>query len=57
MKYVKKALNQQGCEAVVMEIPSHSKVYYDAITEARRKCDGRLFFYFSDDTEVKEIKK
>ena len=57
VKYVKKALNQQGCDAVVMEIPAHSKAFYDAITEARRKCDGRLFFYFSDETKVKEIKK
>ena len=57
VKYVKKALNQQGCDAVVMEIPAHSKAFYDAITEARRKCVGRLFFYFSDDTKVKEIKK
>ena len=57
VKYVKKALNQQGCDAVVMEIPAHSKAFYDAITEARRKCVGRLFFYFSDETKVKEIKK
>lgn len=57
VKYIKKALSEQGGEAVVLEIPSHAAKYYEALAEARRKCNGRIFFYFSDDLELKEIKK
>ncbi len=57
VKYARKALKEQGAEAVVFEIPSHAFEFYDALTEARRKCNGRIFFYFSDDMELKEIKK
>ena len=57
VKYAKKALTKQGGEAVILEIPSHAPAYYGALAEARRKCDGRIFFYFSDDMELKEIKK
>ena len=57
VKYIKKALTKQGGEAVILEIPSHTPEYYAALAEARRKCDGRIFFYFSDDMELKEIKK
>lgn len=57
VKYIKKALTKQGGEAVILEIPSHSPEYYGALAEARRKCNGRIFFYFSDDLELKEIKK
>ena len=57
VKYIKKALTKQGGEAVVLEIPSHAPEYYGALTEARKKCNGRIFFYFSDDLELKEIKK
>lgn len=57
VKYIKKALTKQGGEAVILEIPSHAPEYYGALAEARRKCNGRIFFYFSDDLELKEIKK
>lgn len=57
VKYAKKALTKQGGEAVILEIPSHAPEYYGALAEAHRKCNGRIFFYFSDDLELKEIKK
>ena len=56
VKYAKHALREQGAEAVVFELPSHTPKYYEAITEARRKCKGRIMFYFSDDITLKEIK-
>jgi hypothetical protein len=55
--YAKKALREQGAEAVIFEIPSHASKYYEILAEVRRKCNGRIFFYFSDDMELKEIKK
>ena len=57
VKYAKKALTKQGGEAVVFEIPSHNEVFYKAITEARRKCSGRIFFYIADEKVLKEVKK
>ena len=57
VKYIKKALTKQGGEAVILEIPSHAPEYYGALAEARRKCNGRIYFYFSDDLDLKEIKK
>ena len=56
VKYAKKALTKQGGEAVVFEIPSHSPEFYAALAEARRKCIGKIFFYFTDDLELKEIR-
>ena len=56
VKYAKKALTKQGAEAVVFEVPSHHAKYYEALAEARRKCTGRIFFYFMNDMELKEIK-
>lgn len=57
VKYAKTALTKQGGEAVIFELPSHNPSYYGALAEARRKCYGQIFFYFSDDLELKEIKK
>lgn len=57
VKYIKKALTKQGGEAVILEIPSHSKEFYEAITEARRKCNGRIFFYIVDEMILKEVRK
>ena len=57
VKYAKTALTKQGGEAVVFELPSHTQKLYDAITEARRKCNGRIFFYFADEMILKEAKK
>lgn len=56
VKYAKKALTKQGGEAVIFEIPSHSPEFYAALAEARRKCTGKIFFYFIDDMELKEIR-
>ena len=55
VKYAKKAINKQGGEAVVFEIPNHESQYYEALTEARRKCHGKIFFYFADEKVLKEI--
>ena len=57
VKYVKKALNKQGGECVILELPSHSRKYYYAITEARRKCKGRIFFYIAEEKILKEVIK
>ena len=57
VKYAKKALTEQGGEAVVFEIPNHDAKFYEALTEARRKCEGRIFFYIVDELVLKEIKK
>ena len=57
VKYARTALTDQGGEAVIFELPSHNPSYYEALAEARRKCYGQIFFYFSDDLELKEIKK
>lgn len=57
VKYAKKALTEQGGEAVVFEIPGHDAKFYRALTEARRKCEGRIFFYIVDELVLKEIKK
>lgn len=56
VKYAKKALRGQGGDAVVFELPSHDRAYYEAITEAKRKCNGRILFYFSDEKILKEAK-
>lgn len=46
VKYIKKALTKQGGEAVVLEIPSQPNVeFYEALAEARRKCNGRFFLH------------
>ena len=50
-------IDMGGGEAVILEIPSHTPEYYETLAEARRKYNGRIFFYFSDDMELKEIKK
>lgn len=57
VKYAKKALTKQGGEAVIFEIPSHDIQFYKAITEARRKCEGRIFFYIADEKVLKEVQK
>ena len=56
VKYVKKALNEQGSEAVVLEMPSPDKKFFDALAEARRKCVGRIFFYVKGENIIKEAK-
>lgn len=57
VKYAKKALTKQGGEAVIFEMPSHDIQFYKAITEARRKCEGRIFFYIADEKVLKEVQK
>lgn len=56
VKYAKKALTEQGGEAVIFEIPSHHTKYYTALTEARRKCKGKIFFYIADEMILKELR-
>lgn len=57
VKYARKALKEQGAEAVVFELPKNPEVeFYEVLAEARRKCKGRIFFYILDDNVLKEIK-
>lgn len=56
VKYIKKALIKQGGDAVVLELPSPDKKYFEALAEARRKCAGRIFFYIKGENVVKEAK-
>lgn len=55
VKYASKALTKQGGEAVVFELPSHEAIFYEKITEARRKLKGKIFFYFKDEKVLREI--
>ncbi len=55
VKYAKKALNIQGAESVVFEIPISDPKYFDALSEARRKCVGKIYFYVKDEKELKEL--
>lgn len=57
VKYAKKALSKQGGEAVVFELPTQDVKFYEAITEARRKCNGRIFFYIARDRSLREVLK
>jgi hypothetical protein len=54
VKYTKTALEKQGGDAVVLEIPSHANEYIEKLAEARRKCNGRIFFYFPDELILKK---
>lgn len=56
-KHVKHALREQGAEIVILRLPSHSQTVYDGLTEARRKYDGRIMFYFEDDKTLREMRK
>ena len=56
VKYTKHALYEQGAEAVVFEIPKHDKKYYKALSEVKRKCNGRIFFYINGENKLKELK-
>lgn len=42
---------------MIFEMPSHDIQFYKAITEARRKCEGRIFFYIADEKVLKEVQK
>lgn len=56
-KYTKHAFRGQGAEIVVFRLPTHDM--YGRIKEAQRKygTEGRIYFYFADDTRLREIKK
>ncbi|MGM9753848.1 MAG: phage minor head protein [Candidatus Cryptobacteroides sp.] len=56
-KYAKHAFRDQGAEIVIYKLPSHD--LYDKLKEAFRKygSEGRILFYFADDTRLREIKK
>lgn len=55
--YISDSFKRQGAKAVILELPSHDQKYYDAITEARRKTDGRILFFFADELSLKEVIK
>ena len=56
-KYTKHAFRDQGANIVVFRLPSHD--LYGKLREAHRKygSEGRIYFYFADDTRLREIKK
>lgn len=56
VKYARKALLQQGADAVIFELPTPDAKYFKALAEARRKCTGRIFFYVKDENVLKEVK-
>lgn len=56
VKYTKKALTKQGGEAVIFELPNSNKEYYIAMAEARRRCQGRIYFYIKGKDVLKEVK-
>ena len=53
--YASKVFKEQGGEAVVFEIPKPDKPYYKAMDQAKRKYNGRIFFYLAEDHILKEI--
>ena len=55
VNYAKTALKEQGGEAVIFEIPNRTPKIYEALAEAHRKYKGRIFFYFADDKDLKEL--
>lgn len=55
VKYAKKAIQEQMAQAVLFEIPSHDRKYYNALSEVRRKCQGKIYFYFKDERIIKEV--
>ena len=56
-QYTKHAFRDQGAEIVIFKLPSHS--LYGKLKEAHRKygAEGSIYFYFADDTRLREIKK
>jgi len=55
VKYTKKALTKQGCDAVVFEVPNSPGIdFYEYLAEARRKCKGLIFFYIKDEKIPRE---
>jgi len=58
-KHTKHAFHEQGAKIVVFRLPSHVKSINDRLTEAYRKygSEGKIYFYYADDTRLREIKK
>ncbi len=58
-KHVKHALMEQGAKIVIFELPSHGSKINDRLTESYRKYGkyGKIYFYFTDDIRLREIKK
>lgn len=58
-KYTKHAFRDQGAKIVVFRLPAHEKAINDRLTEAYRKygSEDKIYFYFTDDTRLREIKK
>lgn len=59
VKYAKHAFREQGAKIVVFRLPSHNENIYGKLTEAFRKygSEGRIYYYFNDDTRLREMKK
>jgi hypothetical protein len=55
VKYAKHALEEQGANIVLYEIPNYDKKYYEKLAEAKRKTKGRILFYLKDTKIIKEI--
>ncbi len=58
-KYAKHAFREQGARIVIFELPSRDKGIYMTLKEAHRKYgkEGKIYFYFTDDHRLREIKK
>ena len=56
VRYARKALKEQGAKAVIFELHGRERAFYDKLGEARRKYEGKILFYFSDEHVLKEIK-
>ena len=58
-KYAKHAFREQGAKIVIFKLLSHDKNIYATLKEAQRKYgkEGKIYFYFADDTRLREIKK
>lgn len=55
VKHIRKAYKEQGAEAVLIEFQSHKPEFYDKLNEAKRKYNVKLFFYFTDEKNIREM--
>lgn len=55
VKYIKKACNEQGAKAVLLELGVRTPEVYRKLGEAKRKYSIRIFFYFKEENIVREI--
>lgn len=55
VKHIRKAYRKQGAKAVLIEFQSHNPDFYDKLNEAKRKYHVKLFFYFTDEKNIREM--